>query len=91
MSNQFKAGDVFILTRDGIVQTMVIKERMSLGRAEIAYIYEGKGGHIDTGAGVTRLTDLIRPNIVRTDWTAWAEAVGRLTDYLLALPAEAME
>lgn len=27
----------------------------------------------------------------RADWTAWAEAVGKLTDYLLALPAEVME
>lgn len=87
-------GDVF--TRDRLGNTGVITDTLLLRRitdegVQLARIQTSQGW-----ADVSCPT-LPQPSLIeladyrRADFTAWAEAVAKLTDYLLALPAEVME
>ena len=89
-----KAGEVYVQhLRTGVDHYILIRKLKAQARAEIVYINDHGDGEFDCGAGIVRLSDIIllHAEPVRLDWTAWAEIVGKMTDYLLALPAEAME
>lgn len=89
-----KAGEVYVQhLRTGVDHYILIRKLLAQARAEIVYINDHGDGEFDCGAGIIRLSDIffLHAEPVRIDWTAWAEMVGKLTDYLLALPSEAME
>ena len=87
-------GDVFTSDRlgnTGIITDTLIIRRITDEGVQLARIQTSPGW-----ASVSCPT-LPNPNLIeladyrRADFTAWSEAVGKLTDYLLALPAEAIE
>ena len=87
-------GDVF--TRDRLANTGVITDtlliRSIMDRGVLMARIQTSPGWVDVS-----IPTLPNPNLIeladyrRADFTAWAEAVAKLTDYLLALPSEAME
>lgn len=84
-----KPGDV--LTRDiGDVTDTILVLRASGGILRLARIRTGCGLAEASTIQLNTPADISR-EYRATDWTAWAGAVGQLTDRLLALPAEAME
>lgn len=81
-----KAGEVYVLKGPAGDHTILILSR-SANNAEVIGIEEP--AHIRRGYFHFE-DDPARHGFVRADWSAWAEAVGKLSDYLLALPAEAL-
>lgn len=87
-------GDVF--TRDRLGNTGVITDTLLIRRITDGGVQLSR---IQTSPGWADVScpTLPQPNLIeladyrRADWTAWSEAVAKLTDYLLALPAEAIE
>jgi len=80
-----------VLTRDigGVIDTILVL-RASGGILRLARIRTGCGLAEASTIQLNTPADISR-EYHATDWTAWADAVAKLTDYLLALPAEAME
>lgn len=87
-------GDVF--TRDRLANTGVITDTLLIRSITDRGVLMAR---IQTSPGWADVScpTLPNPNLIeladyrRADFTAWAEAVAKLTDFLLALPAEAME
>lgn len=87
-------GDVF--TRDRLGKTGVITDTLLIRRITDEGVQLAR---VQTSPGWADVScpTLPQPNLIeladyrRADFTAWAEAVAKLTDYLLALPSEAME
>ncbi len=83
---KYNPGEVYILQRGEYTTTALVT----------ASAWPYKAARITTGPNLKEyaeggITKGYLDPFTRTDWTAWAEAVAKLTDYLLALPAEVME
>ena len=84
-----KPGDVLARDLGGVIDIILVL-RASGGILRLARIRTGCGLAEASPIQLNTPAD-ISHEYRATDWTAWAEAVGKLTDYLLALPAEVME
>lgn len=89
---KIKAGDVYVHRAEyrGNVTTTTTLVTSASSAYRVSQIV------VSTIPEVTRYTDktyTFKDSITgdKADWTAWADAVAKLTDYLLALPSEVME